>query len=82
MPLKPLPPYVWLNNAYWQATERNLFGYGYYKLTSNLRMHPKGNFVTSQQMRSYLETNKAMVVVGDPVKNVQIVDAIPYEEVL
>jgi len=80
--MKPLPNYVWFNNAYWRACERSLFGYGYYKLTSNLRFHPKGSFITKDQMRSHLYRKQALEVVGEPVKNVQIVDAKPYQEVM
>jgi len=78
MTQKKLPEYVWINNAYWKHTERSLFGIGYYKLTRALRFAPKGNFITIQQMRSLLHTKKALMVVGEPVKNVEIVDAIPY----
>ena len=78
--LKPLPPYVWYGNAYWKASERSLFGYGYYKLTSNLRFHPKGSFICQNQMRTYLKNRKAAVVRGEPVKNVQIVDDAPFNE--
>jgi hypothetical protein len=73
-----MPEYVWLDNAYWKLTERPLFGYGYYKLTSDLRMHPRGSFVVKQQMYGYLISWKAKVVRGEPVKNVQIVDAVDF----
>jgi len=81
MPKYKVPPnYVWLNNAYWRLSERSLFGFGYYKLTSNLKFHPKGSFIIKEQMYSHLKKKQALIVIGEPVVNVQIVDAIPYTE--
>lgn len=78
--MKPLPEHVWYQNSYWRMTERKLFGYGYYRLTTDLRYHPRGNFVTTGEMCQLLMAGKeALVVVGEPVKNVQIVDAVPYK---